>query len=184
MRIVIDPGHGGKDPGAIGPGRTMEKDITLAVSGILEEILSRMGHEVLLTRTADVYLLPDIRAYFANQRKGDCFVSIHCNAAANRNADGFEVWTSRGKTASDSLATQIIAAWGLAFPWMRIRSDWSDDDADLEAGFAVLTKTKMPAVLIELQFISNPTWETWLGEHGNQLEMAQAIAAGVEAWRA
>jgi N-acetylmuramoyl-L-alanine amidase len=183
VRIVIDPGHGGADPGAIGPGGTREADINLAVSSRLAALLIRQRHEVVLTRTGDVFLSLATRADLANSRKADAFVSIHCNAAVSPAAHGFEVWTSRGQTRADALASGISTAWSLEFPFMTIRADWGDGDVDKESGFFVLVKTAMPAVLIELQFISHPQWEKWLNDKTNQDRMAAAIAAGVGAWQ-
>lgn len=184
MKLVIDPGHGGSDPGAIGPGGTREADINLAVSSRLAALLIRQRHEVVLTRTGDVFLSLATRADLANSRRADALISIHCNAAVSRAAHGFEVWTSRGQTRADALASGISTAWSLEFPFMTIRADWSDGDADKEAGFAVLVKTAMPAALLELQFISHPGWEKWLNDKTNQDRMAAAIAAGVGAWKA
>jgi len=183
MRIVIDPGHGGSDPGAIGPAGTREKDITLAVSSRLAALMVGGGHEIILTRNGDTFVSLAARASLANSRKADAFISIHCNAAVSRQAHGFEAWTSRGQTRADSLASRIVSAWSIEFPDQNIRSDWGDGDSDKESGFYVLRKTLMPAVLLEMQFISHPQWERWLQDKINQHRMATAIAAGVMAWR-
>lgn len=183
MRIVIDPGHGGADPGAVGPTGIREADINLAVAQRVASLLTRRHHEPVLTRTGDVTMSLQTRTSFANSRGADCYVSLHCNAAVSRAAHGFEIWTSRGHTRADSLASCISAAWSKEFPTMHIRADWSDGDADKEAGFAVLVKTAMPAALLELQFISHPEWEKWLNDKINQDRMAAAIAAGVGAWQ-
>lgn len=183
MKIVIDPGHGGSDPGAIGPAGTREADINMAVSSRLAALLVGQQHEIIPTRNGDITMSLKARADLANSRKADAFVSIHCNAAMSREAHGFEIWTSRGHTRADSLASCISAAWSKEFPTMHIRADWSDGDADKESGFYVLRKTLMPAVLLEMQFISHPQWEAWLRVARNQDRMAAAIAAGVGAWQ-
>lgn len=91
--IIIDPGHGGKDPGAIGRGGTKEKDVNLDVAKKIKEILDKQGYKVLLTRYTDRYVSLRDRANFANSKKGDIFVSIHCNAMpGNRYAEGFETY--------------------------------------------------------------------------------------------
>ena len=184
MRIVIDPGHGGADPGAVGPTGIREADINLSVATRVASLLTRRHHEPILTRTGDVTMSLQTRTSFANSRGADCYVSLHCNAAVSRQAHGFEAWTSRGQTRADSLASCISAAWSKEFPTMHIRADWSDGDVDKESGFYVLVNTKMPAVLLEMQFISHPQWESWLRVARNQDRMAAAIAAGVEAWNA
>lgn len=182
MRIMIDPGHGGADPGAVGPSGIREADINLAVALRVASLLTRRHHEPILTRTGDVTMSLQTRVSFANSRGADCYVSLHCNAAVSRQAHGFEAWTSRGQTRADSLASCISAAWSKEFPTMHIRADWSDGDVDKESGFYVLRKTLMPAVLLEMQFISHPQWESWLRVARNQDRMATAIVAGIEAW--
>ncbi|SES83851.1 N-acetylmuramoyl-L-alanine amidase [Stigmatella erecta] len=92
-RVVIDAGHGGHDTGAIGRGNTREKDITLAISQKLAAELRGRGLEVLLTREDDRYLKLEDRAAFANEARGDLFISIHCNSATNRKLRGVETYT-------------------------------------------------------------------------------------------
>jgi N-acetylmuramoyl-L-alanine amidase len=91
-RIVIDPGHGGKDPGAIGPGGEKEKDITLAVAKILEERLEAKGFTVYLTREGDVFIPLEERTAFANRKKVDLFLSVHVNANENLASRGVETY--------------------------------------------------------------------------------------------
>jgi N-acetylmuramoyl-L-alanine amidase len=94
-RIVIDPGHGGKDPGAIGPSGLREKDVNLEISRILKGLLEdRLGVEVILTREDDRFITLDERARVANQASADLFLSIHCNAApkGRRKAGGVETY--------------------------------------------------------------------------------------------
>ena len=98
-RIVIDPGHGGHDPGAIGPNKLLEKDVVLDIALRLKEILSRDPNlEVYITRDRDKYLKLDERTAIANSRNADLFVSIHANASTRRSARGIETyllnWTS------------------------------------------------------------------------------------------
>lgn len=93
IRVVIDPGHGGKDPGAIGPGKTQEKDVTLKMAKAVRRLLQeRMGCEVLLTRDKDETLTLPGRAATANAMGADLFLSIHANAAPNRTARGIETY--------------------------------------------------------------------------------------------
>ena len=182
MLIVIDPGHGGRDPGAVGPAGVRESDINLQVALRLEQLLIHRGHKIILTRREDDYISLTERAAIANKAGADCFISLHCNAATSRQAHGFEVWTSPGKTRADPLATQIAAAWAKEFPEITIRADWSDGDVDKEARFYVLMNTVAPAALLEMQSISHPKWEQWLGAPLNQERISAAVADGVEAW--
>jgi N-acetylmuramoyl-L-alanine amidase len=90
--IVIDPGHGGKDPGAIGPKGLREKDVTLALALRLKPLLEEKGYQVLLTRDRDIYLELDARTAFANKQRADLFLSIHTNASRSRKARGVETY--------------------------------------------------------------------------------------------
>ena len=134
---------------------------------------------VTLTRDSDIDVALTARADMANAWRADAFVSIHCNAATSRDAHGFEVFTSPGQDRSDILAEEIIKAVAVALPTLRIRRDMSDGDSDKEARFAVLTRTRVPAVLVELAFISNPAEERLLNNPDFQSSMARAIATGI-----
>lgn len=92
-RVVIDPGHGGKDTGAIGAGGVKEKDLTLSMARRLKKHLEAMGLEVLLTREKDVTLSLEDRTRFANEKGADLFLSIHVNAAHHGKAFGIETYT-------------------------------------------------------------------------------------------
>ncbi len=91
-RIVLDPGHGGKDPGAVGRRGSKEKEITLALAKKIKPLLVAKGYEVLLTRTTDKYVGLDERTAFANKNQADLFVSIHTNASRSRKARGIETY--------------------------------------------------------------------------------------------
>jgi N-acetylmuramoyl-L-alanine amidase len=90
-RIVIDPGHGGHDPGALGKGLN-EADLTLDVAVRLEKLLLKDGFEVVLTRRTDVYIPLEERTAIANRENADLFLSIHANASRNRAARGVETY--------------------------------------------------------------------------------------------
>ena len=92
-RIVVDAGHGGKDPGAIGPSGLREKDVTLAMAKkIAERLRATLGCEVVLTRDRDVFLPLEERTAIANKVGADLFISVHANAAPNRQAYGIETY--------------------------------------------------------------------------------------------
>ncbi len=182
-RVLIDPGHGGPQPGAVGPSGLKEKHVALSVSGLIRDRLISAA-DVRMTRTADVGASLVVRADMANNWRADAFVSIHCNAAANRDAHGFEVFTAPGQNRSDVLAEEIIKAVAAAFPQMRIRADTTDGDRDKEANFTVITRARVPAALVELAFISNPREEDLLRQAAFQERMAGAIAQGITAFLA
>jgi N-acetylmuramoyl-L-alanine amidase len=91
-RIVIDPGHGGRDPGALSPDGLKEKNLVLKISKDLKEYLERQGLEVILTRDKDRFVSLWRRAHIANLKKADLFISIHANSSRFRQAKGFEIY--------------------------------------------------------------------------------------------
>ena len=92
-RIVVDPGHGGHDPGAVGPSGLQEKDVVLAIGLKLRELLrDELGLDVVMTRSTDVFIPLEERTAIANKVNADLFLSVHANAAANRNASGIETY--------------------------------------------------------------------------------------------
>jgi N-acetylmuramoyl-L-alanine amidase len=104
---VVDAGHGGHDPGAIGPGRVREKDVTLAIARRLAKRLRAAGFEVVLTRDADRFIALEERTAVANTARGDLFVSIHANAHPRRNRAGVETYFLN--VADDRYAARLAA---------------------------------------------------------------------------
>jgi len=105
VRVMIDPGHGGKDPGAIGPTGLKEKDVVLAIGRRIREKLSRTGEfDVRMTRDEDVFIPLEERTAMANKGRADIFVSLHINASRNRRAEGFSTYVlSRGASNREDL---------------------------------------------------------------------------------
>ncbi len=104
--IVIDPGHGGKDPGCIGKGGTQEKTVVLSVAKKLKNKLESNGYKTYLTRSTDVYLKLAERAEFAEKKHADLFISLHANANPSRDMKGFSIYTLSEK-ASDEEAQKL-----------------------------------------------------------------------------
>ena len=185
MRIVIDPGHAGRnvDPGAVNSATGLqEADIALIVSRRVESLLLAAGHEVKLTRTEWEQAETDdlsVRTSLSNDWGAELFVSIHCNSAVNPNAAGYEVWTSPGNTQGDVLATGIFKQIAAEFPDRSGRTDLSDGDPDKESRFYVLVHTDAPACLVEMAFISNDEEAALLSDAAWQDRYARAIARGV-----
>ncbi len=180
---MIPATNGGHDPGAVNLSvGAQEKDINLQVATVLHQALLWAGHSSRMTRDGDRYLTLSDRVALANVQRPDAFVSIHCNAAANKQAVGMEVWTSPGQTAADALATAIGQELMKAFISTPFRRDDSDGDLDKEGRLYVLTQTRCPAVLVECGFISNDEEARRLMEPGTIQELARAIALGISLW--
>lgn len=185
-KVIIDPGHGGYDPGAVGPTGLREKDVALAIALKIGKLLQSAGIEVAYTRTSDTVPWPSntnqdlaVRTKIANLTGADIFVSIHCNSSKNSSAQGMEIYTTPGQGPADKLAENVVQAWKKYFPRGAIRMDMTDDDSDKEANFYVLRKTVMPAVLVETAFISNSQEESMLRTADYQEKAAKAITAGI-----
>jgi N-acetylmuramoyl-L-alanine amidase len=148
VRIFIDPGHGGNDPGAVGNG-LKEKDLTLKIAKKIKPKLTNYENvQVKLSRENDTYLTLSERAKMANDWGADIFISIHINAGGGI---GFESYIYNGSVSSSTIAYQniiheeIVKATG-----------WNDRGKKRE-NYAVLRETKMPAILTENGFIDNTT---------------------------
>ncbi len=171
--IYIDAGHGGRDPGAIGNG-IQEKDVVLPISLELGRALQSMGYSVYYTRTNDVEVDLEPRVASAESVNADLFVSIHANSLASRNSgvNGVETFHARGSTVGKELAqyvqSQIIANTG------------ATDRSVKAAGFYVIARTSMPAILVETGFVTNPTEAANLNNPSYQKRMAEAIARGID----
>lgn len=172
--IVIDPGHGGEDNGAMW-GFSKEDATNLSISYLLRCELRLLNYEVYMTRERDVQVLLSERVMCANNRNAGLFVSIHCDAFHKTTAQGMSVHIHpRCSTQSKRVARSILIALVDKFPGHRNRGV-------RESNFEVLRETKMPAVLIECEFLSNPKTRKFLKEPENQLDLARAIAEGIEA---
>ncbi len=179
--ICIDAGHGGRDPGALGPTGLRESEVALSVALLLGARLEAAGWDVTYTRKDDRFLELHERAAIANKAGVDLFLSIHCNSAANP-ASGFEVFTTPGFTGSDPFATELFLGYAEGFPEKRKRMDDRDGDPDKEASLAVLRLTSMPAALFELEFIHTPEGEAFLRDKRNHVRMATALAAATASY--
>lgn len=169
--VVLDPGHGGKDPGAIAITRHYEKDIVLNVALAAARILRAEGVDVRMTRTTDKFEELPARAAVANRASADLFVSIHANSAPNRSARGAEVFVAGAASSASKSAAKKILAEFVALG-MRNRGVKT-------ANFVVLVRTTGPAVLVETGFISNLTEARLLASSRFQQKLGRAIADGI-----
>ncbi len=210
--IVIDPGHGGAETGAIGPSGTAEKELTLQVSRVLKRQLERrLPVRVVLTRTGDVELPLETRTSIANQNKADLFISLHFNSSFGSTAHGAETYFL-SREASDQMAAQVaemenlanggaqdpeldlqLILWDLAQTFHLAESqrfaslvqEELNETLGLrnrgvkQAPFRVLMGAMMPAVLVELGFLSNPEEETKLQTSDYRIELADSLVRAV-----
>lgn len=170
MKVCIDAGHGGKDPGAAG-GATTEKQIALDVANRVAQKLQNSGIAVVMTRDSDYFVELSDRAKIANNAGAEVFVSIHCNSASAE-ATGTEAWIYPGTTDDRRLAEDILQK-------LTARTGFRNRGVK-EENFAVLRLTECPAVLVELGFISNPREEQIMKTFDYQDEASTAIAEGIK----
>jgi N-acetylmuramoyl-L-alanine amidase len=171
-RIVLDGGHGGKDPGAVANG-LQEKEINLDVSLRVKKLLETAGVEVIMTRTNDTFLELAKRVEIANIHKADAFVSIHANAAANVNVNGTETfWNSTHSSAESKKLAQHIQA-------QLLQKLGTNDRGVKEANFHVIRNATMPSVLVELGFMTNKKEATQLASNDFRQKSAEAIFQGI-----
>ena len=205
--IVIDPGHGGKDPGAVSQTR-QEKQIVLNLSKTLRDILVKKGYNVRLTRETDVFLPLRKRTQFATKQKADLFISLHTNASISNKAAGIETYYLALASDESARITAMRENAGAEYNMKELdalvgrilkesKSTESRRLAELiqaqltsgkqvrnrgvkHAPFVVLIGTKVPAVLVEVGFISNPTEGKKLTTKAYQRQLATSIAKGIE----
>jgi len=171
--VVIDPGHGGPDPGAIGIGGIRETDVVLEVSKIVENLLSEKGVQVRLTRKNELDLDLPPRVSFANNTDADIFVSIHANASRGKRRDinGLETFYYkgwRGRLLAKNIQKQILRV-----------SPGSPDRGVKQGRFYVIKNTKMPAVLVEIGFLTGRLDARRLEKTTHRKRLAYAIAKGI-----
>ena len=180
--IVLDPGHGGSDPGAIGPTGLQEKQVTLPIAEYLKSILEAKGAKVILTRTTDVDVYGphasgvdelQARVNVANGNQADAFISIHINSFSNPNVGGIATYYFDGSDQSKKLASSVQEQ-------IAEHSGFNGDRGIQPGNLYVLRHSLMPYILVELGFISNPKEEGHLKESETQKDFANELAKGLE----
>jgi len=214
-KVVVDAGHGGHDPGAIGRSGLKEKDVNLDIAKRLSRLLRSRGIEVMMTRSADIFIPLPGRVDIANNSQADFFISIHANANRVRNMNGFEVYyvcptvgdsnralataksvplpSAAGVLASNSLDLKAIL-WDMFYTDKRAESIelsrslcWvMEKNLDAKflgikaARFEVLRGVRMPAVLVEVGFMSNAAEERMLKNSFYRQKAAESLVQGIE----
>ena len=216
--VILDPGHGGGDPGASsGSGSEndlIEKDLALELARQLERRLEEtLNVRVVLTRTSDAGMTLDARAALANQYKGDLFISLHLNASPNSGARGAETYFSsieasdteamrtaavENRSAGDPLYDLQLMLWDLAQSrYLRQSQSFAGlVQAELNAAlglrnrgvkqapFRVLLGAAMPAVLVEMGFLSNPNEQARLRSEQYRSELVDALVRAISRYKA
>jgi N-acetylmuramoyl-L-alanine amidase len=209
--VVIDPGHGGPEVGAKGPGGTLEKDVTLAIARKLRTAMANsLGLQTFLTRDRDHEVELDERPAFANNYKADLFISIHANASRSHGARGSEVYflsyqatdeESRRVAMMEGEVTQSASSGSdlALILWDMAQAEHLEESSALasriqeelavvtgsegrgvkQAPFRVLVGAAMPAVLVEVAFISNSDEEKLLTSEAYQNKIVAALVRGV-----
>jgi N-acetylmuramoyl-L-alanine amidase len=216
--VTIDPGHGGKDCGAIGPGGLQEKEVVLQIAKLLRDRLKRKyGIDVFLTREDDTFLELDQRAAIANNNKSDIFLSIHTNSGKRKLVQGFEVFYLNRQPSDDyametatqenvgsstgqgANQTQKVSEDIQAILWDLIQNKYMEESSILaekillaneasfnrssrgvkQAPFVVLFGIEMPAVLVEVDFISNPSQEKQLKDEDYLQRISDSLIKGI-----
>ncbi|HTO06268.1 MAG TPA: N-acetylmuramoyl-L-alanine amidase [Myxococcota bacterium] len=215
-RVVIDAGHGGKDPGALGDEGLHEARITLAIARELGQVLESRGFEVILTRDRDVFLPLGERTDIANHKDADLFLSVHANAAKNKKLAGVETYlldtrydkqTARVAARENGTSVKELSDLHMLLASLklgnneryaaryanlvqsslirRLRKSYTETiDLGVKRGpFLVLFQADMPAILVEVGFVSNAAEGRRLASRDFAHAAAEGIADGVSAYR-
>lgn len=168
--VVIDPGHGGRDPGAIACNGLFEKDVVLPVALMVRRRLQGGAH-VIMTRQTDCFVELERRAEIANEARAGLFVSIHADSAGNAGARGHTLYVARGASSRSLAAAERVdrSLHGATRHSRGVR----------RANYRVLVRTTCPAILVEIGYLSNRFEARRLAGADHQRAVAHAIAAGI-----
>ena len=198
--VMIDPGHGGEDPGAIGSSGLKEKNVVLSIARETKNRLESIGYTVYMTRNEDIFIPLGVRVAKARARHADVFVSIHADAFTSPSARGTGVYMLNTKGATSSAAKFLAQTQNNADAIGMTQTATMRDSRKLghsvltelgklnqlhkgrvdEANFAVLRAPDIPSILVETAFLSNPTEERLLGSDSFRRQCADAIATGIQ----
>ncbi len=208
VKVVIDPGHGGKDYGKTGPSGLLEKDVNLMLAEVMRDrIREKLGLEVILTREDDRLLSLTRRTEIANEIGADVFISVHCNSWFSERAGGFEAYfLSPARSESERALARYENAAGETVTnrpegdidfiiWDLVQNEYINESSTFaefiqkemsdrlpvrnrgvkQANFVVLQGARMPAVLIETAFLSNPSEEALLADPDFHRQVADGV---------
>jgi N-acetylmuramoyl-L-alanine amidase len=167
--VVIDAGHGGHDRGGIPGQRISEKEMTLDVAQRLKKTLAGDGYQVVMTRENDVFVPLGTRAAIANSYRNAIFVCIHFNSAKRVGANGIETYFYSRDSLPLASAVHHFVAGGAPSPNRGVR----------RRGYYVLRRARVPAVLVECGFLTNPAEAAYISNSSYRQKLAEEIAAGI-----
>src|SRR5438552_2964898 len=167
--VVIDAGHGGFDRGGIAGQRVTEKSMNLDVAQRLKTVLQSYGYHVVMTRDSDVFIPLGTRVAIANQYRDAIFVCVHFNATPRRSANGIETYFYSSQSLPLASAIHYYVAGGAPSANRGVR----------RRGFYVLRNTRIPSVLVECGFLTNPTEAQYAQSVAYRQKLADEIARGV-----
>ena len=170
MKWYLDFGHGGKDPGAIGPTNLKESDVALKIGMIIKENLENALEKVITTRDNDQYYSLDYRTKKANNEDSDYFISIHLNSATNTSAKGCEIWLYDENSKLQTLANNLCNN-------LATKMNTPNRGVKYSKKLSVLKNSKMPSLLIEIDFISNKEVENNLRNDNHLKNIADTISS-------
>jgi|SRR5215471_7409921 len=168
--VVIDAGHGGHDRGGIAGQRVAEKNMTLDVAQRLRAILQSYGYRTVMTRDSDAFIPLGTRVAIANSYRDAIFVCIHFNATPRRAASGIETYFYSSQSLALASAIHYYVAGGAPSANRGVR----------RRGFYVLRNTRIPSVLVECGFLTNPTEAQYAQNAGYRQKLALEIAHGIQ----
>lgn len=172
MKWYLDFGHGGKDSGALGSKNTKESNSVLQIGMIVKNNLEKANEKVIITRESDTYYSLGYRSNKANNEDCDYFVSLHMNSSANKSAKGCEVWVYSENSKAYTLSKSICSN-------LSNKINTTNRGVKISKEFSVLRKTKMPALLIEIDFISNKDVEASLISNQYIKDIANSISSSL-----
>lgn len=176
--IVLDAGHGGDDKGAT-VRQLQEKKITLLTTLYAKKQLEDMGYRVLLTRKKDVYISLPKRVSIANQTDSVLFISIHCNAAQNHLAQGLEIYYCKAGNSAKIGSSSALAETTLRY----IIKETGCSSRGVKIGrFYVIRETTMPAILVEIGFLTNYDEWTSMRKKSYLEKVAKGISSGIDTY--
>ncbi|MDF7823993.1 N-acetylmuramoyl-L-alanine amidase [Pontiellaceae bacterium B12227] len=192
--VVLDPGHGGHEPGTISPSKIKEKDVVLDISHRVRKLLEAKGIQVRMTRTGDTYPQLDARTTYAYKVGADLFISIHANAAGASSASGVEtfVTAAAGYDSSNfygqagdkqpqrnNTYDALNSVLGFSIHSNLVKMSKRNDRGLRRARYSVIKKATCPSALVECGFLSNPAEESLLNTSSYRETVARGIANGV-----